>query len=176
MDRELLLLGLLRQSDMHGYRLNEFIERAMATCVDLKKPTAYFLLDKMVGQGWITQHEEREGNRPPRRVYRVTAEGEAQFQALLRANLAQYHAAKFTSDIGLAFADALAPAEALDLLRQRRAVILDALDETRAAPQHHGSLHWLIQHRLFHLETELRWLDQVIAQLQTSTDASTLTS
>lgn len=175
MDRELLLLGLLRQSDMHGYRLNEFIERAMATCVDLKKPTAYFLLDKMVAQGWITRHEEREGNRPPRRVYRVTTEGEAQFQALLRANLAHYQAAKFTSDIGLAFADALAPAEALDLLRKRRAAILDELTETQAAPQHHGSLQWLIQHRLFHLETELRWLDQVIAQIQQSTTSASHT-
>ena len=145
----------------------------MATCGDLKKPTAYFLLDKMVGQGWVTQHEEREGNRPPRRVYRVTAEGEAQFQALLRANLAQYQAAKFSSDIGLAFVDALAPAEALALLRQRRAVIVEALTETAVAPQHQGSLHWLIQHRLFHLETELRWLDQVIAQLQESTVPST---
>ena len=31
MDRELLLLGLLRRSDMHGYQLHEFIERDLAT-------------------------------------------------------------------------------------------------------------------------------------------------
>ena len=47
MERQLLLLGLLRREDMHGYRLNEFIERDMAFCTDVKKPTAYYLLDKL---------------------------------------------------------------------------------------------------------------------------------
>src|SRR5689334_24991696 len=109
MDRELLLLGLLRRAHMHGYQLHEFIERDLATCTDLKKPTAYFLLDKMTRLGWITQREEREGNRPARRVYQVTAAGEAQFQQLLRENLSGSATTRFTGDIGLIFADTLAP-------------------------------------------------------------------
>ena len=113
MDRELLLLGLLRQSGMHGYKIIEFIERDLAICTDLKKPTAYFLLDKLAQNGWISWSEEREGNRPPRRIYAITAEGEAQFQQLLRANLGQYEPLKFTSDIALAFANELPPAELL---------------------------------------------------------------
>jgi len=63
MNRELLLLGLLRQSEMHGYKIIEFIERDLAICTDLKKPTAYFLLDKMAQNGWISWMEEREGKR-----------------------------------------------------------------------------------------------------------------
>jgi DNA-binding PadR family transcriptional regulator len=47
MDRQLLLLGLLRRQEMHGYQLNEFIEEKMHSCIDLKKPTAYYLLDKL---------------------------------------------------------------------------------------------------------------------------------
>ena len=35
MERELLLLGFLRRENMHGYKLNEFIERDMAACTDL---------------------------------------------------------------------------------------------------------------------------------------------
>ena len=107
MERELLLLGFLRREQAHGYRLNEFIERDMAACTDIKKPTAYFLLDKMAKQGWITMRETREGNRPPRRVYRVTAKGEAQYQKLLRENLGSFIAAKFPGDVGLAYADDL---------------------------------------------------------------------
>ena len=109
MERELLLLGFLRREQAHGYRLNEFIERDMAACTDIKKPTAYFLLDKMAKQGWITMRETREGNRPPRRVYRVTAKGEALYQKLLRENLSDFIAAKFPGDVGLAYADDLDP-------------------------------------------------------------------
>lgn len=165
MDRELLLLGLLRQMDMHGYRLAEFIERDLTICTDLKKPTAYFLLDKMVKQGWITQHQEQEGNRPPRRVYRITAEGETQFQRLLRENLATYTSATFVGDVGLAFVEALDQTEARTLLTQRRTALAADLEAARAVPKHAGNWQLLIEHRILHLESELRWLDEVLNRL-----------
>ncbi|MFN8492662.1 MAG: PadR family transcriptional regulator [Caldilineaceae bacterium] len=165
MDRKLLLLGLLRQMDMHGYRLAEFIERDLTLCTNLKKPTAYFLLDKMVKQGWITQHQEQEGNRPLRRVYKITAEGEAQFQRLLRENLAAHTSATFVGDVGLAFVEALDQAEARTLLMQRRRALATDLDAARAVPKHAGSWQLLIEHRILHLESELRWLDEVLSRL-----------
>src|SRR5574338_1673097 len=107
MNRELLLLGLLRQSEMHGYKIIEFIERDLAMCTDLKKPTAYFLLDKMAQNGWISWMEERDGNRPPRRIYQITPEGERLFQKMLRESLAHYEPVKFTDDIALALSEML---------------------------------------------------------------------
>ena len=165
MERELLLLGLLRQMDMHGYRLAEFIERDLTTCTDLKKSTAYFLLDKMVKQGWITQYQEQEGNRPPRRVYAITAAGEVQFQQWLRENLASHVPVKFSGDIGLSFVDTLDPHEALVLLQQRRTALAADLAAARAAPKHEGAWQLLIEHRVVHLEAELHWLDEVLARL-----------
>ncbi|MCE7984422.1 MAG: PadR family transcriptional regulator [Caldilinea sp. CFX5] len=167
MERELLLLGLLRQEEMHGYRLAEFIERDLTTCTDLKKSTAYFLLDKMAKQGWITQSQAQEGNRPPRRVYRITAAGEAQFQRLLRENLASHLPTYFASDVGLAFLDTLAPAEAVALLHQRRSALEEDLAAARAVPQHSGSWQLLVEHRRVYLEAELRWLDEVLGRLTT---------
>ncbi|CAN5571614.1 PadR family transcriptional regulator [soil metagenome] len=165
MERELLLLGLLRQMDMHGYRLAEFIERDLTTCTDLKKSTAYFLLDKMVKQGWITQHQAQEGNRPPRRVYRIMPEGEEQFQQLLRENLTNHAPAKFIGDIGLSFVDVLGRDEASTLLHQRRIALEADLAAARAVPKHDGAWQLLIEHRVVHLEAELRWLDEVIGRL-----------
>lgn len=162
MERELLLLGLLRQARMYGYQLHEFIERDLAICTDLKKPTAYFLLDKMTKQGWITQTEEREGNRPRRRVYEVTVEGEQAFQRLLRENLSGYHMTRFAGDVGLAFADALPAHEVLELLRERRAALEADLASARAVPWHAGSIQLVLEHRIVHLEAELRWLDNVM--------------
>src|SRR5512136_568074 len=115
--RELLLLGLLRRQEMHGYQLNEFINQDLASCSDLKKPTAYFLLNKMAERGWITQQQEQEGNRPPRHVYQLTERGEAEFQRLLRHNLATYTPIHFPGDAGLPFLDAIPPQETLALLK-----------------------------------------------------------
>jgi len=165
MDRELLLLGLLRKEDMHGYQLHEFINRNMSSCIDLKKPTAYYLLEKMVESGWINEIQEQEGNRPPRNVFQLTAEGEATFQKLLRENIATYHSTKFADDIGLAFLDALAPTEAKALLNTRRESILKEMAQAQSIPQHSGSSQLVIDHLVHHLQSELEWLDKVITQI-----------
>ena len=165
MSRELILLGLLRRTDMHGYQLNEFIARDLATCTDIKKSTAYFLLGKMAERGWIRQEETRQGNRPPRRVYSITPAGEAAFQRLLRSSLAGFEPAVFTGDLGLAFMDELPQSESLDLLQQRRSIIQGSLDELQEIPPHQGGYALIIEHQCFHLRSELDWLDQVLSHL-----------
>ncbi len=164
MDRELLLLGLLRRADMHGYQLHEFINQNMASCVDLKKPTAYYLLDKMAEAGWIQPTEIQEGNRPPRQVYQITPAGEAAYQRLLRENLAAYHPVRFAGDIGLAFLDTLPPDERRAALLARRAALAAELAAAQAIPPHGGSMQLVIDHLRQHLAAELDWLDDVIHQ------------
>lgn len=167
MDRELLLLGLLRREDMHGYQLHEFINQNLSSCVDLKKPTAYFLLDKMAETGWVVEAEgQQESSRPPRRVYQLTSDGEAAFQRLLRENLSTYHAARFPSDIGLAFLDALEPVEAIVLLKQRREIIAAELANAEAVPTHPGSSQLVVEHLVRHLRAEIEWLNEVIGRLE----------
>jgi DNA-binding PadR family transcriptional regulator len=166
MDNRLLLLGLLRRQEMHGYQLNEFIDRELAFCTDLKKPTAYFLLNKMTAEGWISEEQRETGNRPPRRVYRLTPEGEAAFQRLLRENLASYSPARFSGDMGLAFIDALEPQEALILFGQRRATLAQALENARSTPAHAGSPQWVVDHQRRHLACELEWMDEVMKRLE----------
>lgn len=161
MERELLLLGLLRGQEMHGYQLNEIINR-VNRYIGLKKATVYFLLDKMDDSGWITRTDEQEGHRPPRRVYHLTAEGEAIFQQLLRENLAQHHPTQFSGDIGLAFADALPPDELRMLLADRRAAVEAELAILRTTDHPVGSLRWIIEHQIRHLVTEMAWLDELI--------------
>lgn len=166
MERELLLLGVLRQGEMHGYQLHDFIERSLAFCSDLKKPTAYFLLDKMAANGWVSVKEAREGNRPQRRVYSLTPAGEAAFDRLLRANLADFTAAKTSSDIGLAFVDALPPDEAVRLLERRRAALAEQLAEIEDAPAHAAGPQLLIDHQHSYLRNELAWLATAIERIR----------
>ena len=165
MERELLLLGLLRQTGMHGYKIIEFIERDLSMCTDLKKPTAYFLLDKMAQNGWISWVEEREGNRPPRRIYRITPEGEVEFQKLLRESLVHYEPIKFSDDIALAFADGLPKTEILELLQQRRNALQSIVEATRLTPAHPGLVQLVIDHQRIHLESELVWMDELLERI-----------
>ena len=168
MEKKLLLLGLLRRQEMHGYQLNEFIDNNLSLCTDLKKPTAYYLLDKMAADGWISAATEQDGNRPPRHVYRLTPAGEQAFQALLRENLAHYSPADFPGDTGLAFLDGLEPGEAISLLEQQKRQVQARQEEIRAVPKHAGSLQLIFAHQLHHLQAELDWLDEVIEGLKSA--------
>lgn len=170
MERELLLLGLLNQEGRHGYELHDFIEKYMQTCVELKKPTAYYLLDKLAKGGYIAETVEQSGNRPARRVYRLTKSGISYFDHLLRDNLSRYSPTQFADLVGLAFLDNLKAAEAIPLLQQRRKTMAAMLAEAESAPSHPGSFQYLVDHQVAHLRAELGWLDRVIDELnQTST-------
>lgn len=165
MERELLILGILRAQKMHGYQLAEFIDHNLAACTDLKKATAYFLLDKMFTAGWVAFEEDQEGKRPPRRVYQITPAGEAAFQNLLRENLATYTQVYFSNDIGLGFLDALPPDEALTLLTLRRSALTEQQAALEAAPLHPGGFQWVLEHRTAHLKAELVWIDAILQRI-----------
>jgi len=165
MEKKLLLLGLLRRQEMHGYQLNEFIDNNLSLCTDLKKPTAYYLLDKMAADGWLSAATEQDGNRPPRRVYHLTETGEVVFQRLLHENLAHYNPVNFTGDIGMAFLDWLSPAEALPLLEAQKQQLMARLKMVSTIPPHNGSLQLIFSHQTRHLQAELDWLNEVIEQL-----------
>jgi len=170
MERELLLLGLLRSQDMHGYQLHEAIDSHLGMGVQLTKPTAYRLLSNMAEDGWVTFREEQEGNRPPRRVYAITPQGEVAFQQLLRENLANYQPSDFTCHIGLAFLDELSAEEALPLLHRRHTGMEALLESTRAHGEHPGSLQLMLERQVHLLIAELEWLDTVIARLRNAQD------
>jgi DNA-binding PadR family transcriptional regulator len=166
MERELLLLGLLRQDEMHGYQLNEFIDSHLEVMVNLKKPTAYRLLSKMADKGWVTCREEREGNRPPRRVFAITPEGEAAFQRLLRKSLADFEPIVSPGNIALLFLQALPPEEAVELMQKRRARVESVLQKVCIHEVDEEGSSFLLLHHTRHLTTELEWLDHVIAQIK----------
>lgn len=171
MEKKLLLLGMLRMQNMHGYQLNDFIDTHMGASVQLTKPTAYHLLKLMAEEGWISFTEEQEGNRPPRRVYAITPAGEEAFQTLLRQCLADYASAEFKSDIALLFLEMIPPAEATALLQKRRKAIEDVLKPFGDyGDEHHaGGFQLLIERQKRHLTGELAWVDEVIAGLTGST-------
>lgn len=163
-ERELLLLGLLRKREMHGYHLADFLDTHLAMFFDLKKSTAYNLLGKMEEWGWVASHEEQEGKRPPRRVYAITPEGEAVFQDLLRATLPVHRPAAFPGNVPILFMDALPSHEVEDLLDERREAIRELMVALETHLDHVG--HPLFDHKLLILKAEKEWIAGLLKKVR----------
>ena len=99
-ERKLLILGLLRMTEMHGYVLNAHIDSVSP--ITLKKPAAYNLLDSMERDGWIEHREESTGDRH-RKVFSVTTAGEDAFFELLRTQVGAYTPNESPGMVGLSF-------------------------------------------------------------------------
>jgi DNA-binding PadR family transcriptional regulator len=162
MERKLLLLGLLNNSNMYGYQINEIIDQHLGTSVQLTKPTAYRYLNQLAEKGYISSTEEQEGNRPVRQVYSITPEGKDAFKAMLRKCLADYEPAPSHSTIAIAFLNAMPPEETLPLLEKRLQKIRDLLEGISVDEDHSGSFSYMISHQIRHMEAELEWLNEII--------------
>jgi DNA-binding PadR family transcriptional regulator len=163
-ERTLLLLGILRVQSQHGYQINEFIERSLGRVTDMKKPTAYALLDRLSQGGYIAVHTEQEGGRPPRKVYTITPAGERLYFELLRAQLAEPNREPAAGGIALLFLDDLAEGERIALLRQRMAKLEELIAGCERAPKHeHGlGVDLAIEQQVYLLRAEHEWLSVVL--------------
>jgi len=165
-EKKLLLLGLLRNGDMYGYQLNEFIDTHLGTIVNLTKPTAYRLLKQMAEDGWVFYREERAGNRPPRRVFSISPEGEHIFQESMRMCLADFKPPEYTSTICMSFLSEIEKVEAILLLGKRADKISGLLKDMETESAHQSeSINLVLDHHKRHLQFELDWLRELVEQI-----------
>lgn len=164
----LLLLGLLKAQDQHGYQLVEFVERNLAAMTTLKKGTAYYELKRLEKQRLVSVRVEQDEGRPPRRVYSMTPEGTAAFFALLREALREADPLAPTTDTALMFMDWLPPAEACHLLEERLAGLQQFLQAYQVAPSHgpHSSVDIGIAHAAARLSMEVQWHQELIGRMK----------
>jgi len=70
------LLLLLREGAGHGYELMDRLREAGLADGSLSASAVYRGLREMEERGWVTSRWDTTGSGPPRRVYRITREGE----------------------------------------------------------------------------------------------------
>ena len=172
-ERKLLLLGLLRRNDMHGYLLNAHLDSSIP--ISLKKPTAYNLLERMEKDGWVEHRDEPTGDRP-RRVFSMTKKGEQAFQDMLHEQLKAFAAAEFPAAVSLSFLDAIPASEAIELLRQRRQAVGQYREQmfpreeegATAESRHEGSVSIALEYTRRFTDLDIRILDEVIGRLEST--------
>jgi len=166
-EHRLLVLGLLRMQEMHGYQLADVIESHFGDGDGevIKKPTLYDTLKRLEAGGSVTSRDDQEGNRPPRTVYSLTTQGEEEFVDLLREHIGAYRGPDLRDEVALLFLGVLPADEVRSLLAIRKASLTDALAREPEEDQHHGALDAVASRRMHHLRAEAAWLDEVLADL-----------
>lgn len=167
----LLILGLLRAQNQHGYQIMEFVERQLGNLTKLKKATVYYELKRMEEQGLVAVRIEQDEGRPPRRIYSLTERGEALFFEQLRESLRDDDPLSSATITGLIFLDALDRAEACQLLAEKVTGLRQQLALYHRAPSHGpgATLDLVIQHVSARLEMEIGWYESLTEQLHKQT-------
>jgi DNA-binding PadR family transcriptional regulator len=78
---EYALLGLMRGAPAHAYAIHKRLAQTdvLRMVWHVKQRQTYAALDRLVDEGYIREHREVAGRRPPRRMFQLTAAGEAAY-------------------------------------------------------------------------------------------------
>ncbi|GCE49970.1 DNA-binding PadR family transcriptional regulator [Thermosporothrix hazakensis] len=165
-ERMLLLLGLLKAQRQHGYQMNEFIEHNLKPVIDMKRSTAYSLLDRLCELGYVESSTQQEGKRPRKKVYTLTEAGEQVFLDALRAHLSQAGQMSIPFEIGLMFVDHLPSTEVREVWQQRLHQLAQHIEVLEAAPTHGvgQGVDLALAHRKAMLKAEHQWLVEALEQ------------
>jgi len=173
MSVRLLILGLLRQGPLHGYEIKRIIATEMADWTSVAVGSIYFALDKLSAQALIEVREtSRDGGRPEKTVYAITASGRNEFLSLLRQTWAEVERGSFPLDTGVAFMDSLPKAELRGYLKRRIGILEGILaglalhrSETLEKPELPTQARFIFSHHELHLRAELEWTQEVLGSL-----------
>lgn len=74
-DLESLVLGVLQDEPLHGYEIAKRIKQLSATALSVGEGQLYPALHKLERDGYIEAEWVPQEGKPPRKVYRLTEEG-----------------------------------------------------------------------------------------------------
>ena len=74
-DLDALILGVLQSSPAHGYEIAQRVKKISASALELGENRLYPSLKALEDAGCLEAQWEPQDARPPRKVYRLTAEG-----------------------------------------------------------------------------------------------------
>jgi DNA-binding PadR family transcriptional regulator len=82
---DLVVLGLLSEQPMHGYKIvGFFTKRGLSFWTRVKTASVYKALQRLEKQGLIIGEMKQEDNNPPKKVFTITPAGKEKFLSILR--------------------------------------------------------------------------------------------
>lgn len=159
----LLILWLLSEQSLHGYRIKRILdEETLAVWFPTRVGSIYAVLRTLVREGQVEAVAvEREGQRPERTRYAITAQGRRHFEELLRRAWASLPRFADPIDAAVASLPELEESEIDELLRERveslrlRLAELERFERGAPAPE-------IVERRRALLEAELSWTETML--------------
>lgn len=153
------LLGLLRDRPSHGYFLKLRYDDLLGPGRPVQPAQVYSTLTRLERDGLISQVEFHPGQSPNKRVYEPTRLGAEEFDRWLNEPVEpepQLHTVLY-SKVVLALLNGKSVDRLLDAQREVHLVRMRELTGVRDSRD--SALSLLADYALFHLESDLRWLD-----------------
>ncbi|MGL4420278.1 MAG: PadR family transcriptional regulator [Gemmataceae bacterium] len=79
---ELCILAVLQRNESYGYEIVERLSHEAK--LPMTESTVYPILTRLQRDGLLSSRMQRSGTGPPRRYFRLTAEGRLRFQQMVR--------------------------------------------------------------------------------------------
>jgi len=122
-EKELLLLGLLKESPKHGYDIKRKIKEILSLFAGVDLKSIYYPLQVLERDGLVIKRTTKPGNRPERIVYELTSKGESYFDELLNRSFLNFKRPQFSLDLSLYFLHFMKPAVAKRRMRARLSIL-----------------------------------------------------
>jgi DNA-binding PadR family transcriptional regulator len=163
----LTLLGLLEREPSHGYDLKRDYDAFFGRGKPLPFGQVYATLGRLARAGKVVVGETEAGAGPDRKRYVITEAGATEFESWLTEPVeAEPHLQTllFTKVVLALMLDR----DAVGYLDAQRAAHLQRMRELTEVKRTGGLVDALLaDHGLFHLESDLRWIDLTSARLDT---------
>jgi DNA-binding PadR family transcriptional regulator len=171
-DRQLLpgehvILGLLRLRPMHGYEMARlFAQEDLVTVCPVEQSLLYTYLRNLEERSLVMWEERRVGNRPPRKLYELTAAGDAELEQWLRQPVGRIREIRLEFLLKLYFLHQTDRAAELQLLA-RQIEVCEAYERTltRSLSTREGFPLLVARSKLSAATATLGWLREYAGEL-----------
>lgn len=171
------VLGSLGERPMHPYEISTLLRaRGKDQSIKLNYGSLYSVVAALEKHGFVEALETiREGNRPERTIYQLTAAGHEEFADWLTELLGTPSREFHPLEAGLAYVLGLAPDRAVELLDERVKAIDAEIEQMTALHDHMTSMEfprifWVeSEFRLALLQAESAYVHQLIEEIRTDT-------
>lgn len=171
MNVPLTLLGLLEREPSHGYDLKREYDALFGRGKPLPFGQVYATLGRLARDGKVVVGESEAGAGPDRKRYVITEHGASEFEAWLAEPVEPepHLQTVLFAKVVLAL---LLGRDAESYLDTQRAAHLQRMRELTERKRSAGLVDALLaDHSLFHLESDLRWIDLTSARLDALAEA-----
>lgn len=169
---EISVLALLREAPMHPYQMQRLLRlRHKDEILVLKRGSLYHAIGRLERDQFINaKSTSRNGRRPERTTYAITATGRKEFTRVLRHIIATPRRESSEFMAAMSFLVHLTPAEALPRLEERTAHLENEIESRAtgiaAASKHVQRINLVeSEYLIAMLKAELAWVRKLIGEI-----------